>query len=305
MVFQEPSTALNPVYTVGWQIAEGLRAHGEVHARRRPGPRRSRCSAGSASPTRSTRVDHYPHQFSGGQKQRIVIAMALALDPGVIVADEPTTALDVTVQAEILDLLRALPRRVRHRDRADHPQHGRRRRPRRPRRGHVPGRGRRGRPTSRRSSPSPQHDYTKQLLAAVPHLGTGTAQTRPRAAAPTAGPTRRPVVEATDLRDRVPGPAAAGRPSAPSTASSFAIRARRGARAGRRVRARARPRSAAPSPGLTQVTGGSLKVLGARDARRQGARLPARRAATSASSSRTRRRASTRCSRSPSASPSR
>ncbi len=105
MVFQEPSTALNPVYPVGWQIAEGLRAHrnltkkqareAAVDVMRRVG-----------IPDPEHRVDHYPHQFSGGQKQRIVIAMALVLDPGLIIADEPTTALDVTVQAEILDLLR-------------------------------------------------------------------------------------------------------------------------------------------------------------------------------------------------------
>jgi peptide/nickel transport system ATP-binding protein len=105
MVFQEPSAALNPVYTVGWQIAEGLRAHGQytkAQARRRSIEILER--VGIPDPRR--RVDDYPHQFSGGQKQRIVIAMALALEPDVIVADEPTTALDVTVQAEILDLLR-------------------------------------------------------------------------------------------------------------------------------------------------------------------------------------------------------
>ncbi len=105
MVFQEPSTALNPVYTVGWQIAEGLRAHGKV------GRKEARVEAIDilrrvGIPDPETRVDYYPHQFSGGQKQRVVIAMALVLDPSVIVADEPTTALDVTVQAEILDLLR-------------------------------------------------------------------------------------------------------------------------------------------------------------------------------------------------------
>ncbi|GAA1493424.1 ABC transporter ATP-binding protein [Curtobacterium herbarum] len=105
MVFQEPSTALNPVFTVGWQIAEGLRAHGGVSKKD------ARATAIDylrrvGIPDPEVRVDHYPHQFSGGQKQRVVIASALALEPSVIIADEPTTALDVTVQAEILDLLR-------------------------------------------------------------------------------------------------------------------------------------------------------------------------------------------------------
>ncbi|MBH0009172.1 ABC transporter ATP-binding protein [Salinibacterium sp. UTAS2018] len=105
MVFQEPSTALNPVFTVGWQIAEGLRAHGNV-SKREARKKAIEILRKVGIPEPESRVDYYPHQFSGGQKQRVVIAMALVLEPELIVADEPTTALDVTVQAEILDLLR-------------------------------------------------------------------------------------------------------------------------------------------------------------------------------------------------------
>jgi peptide/nickel transport system ATP-binding protein len=105
MVFQEPSTALNPVFTVGWQIAEGIRAHGKF-SKKQARAKAIDILRKVGIPDPETRVDYYPHQFSGGQKQRVVIAMALVLEPELIVADEPTTALDVTVQAEILDLLR-------------------------------------------------------------------------------------------------------------------------------------------------------------------------------------------------------
>lgn len=170
MVFQEPSAALNPVFPVGWQIAEGLRAHGISD----PAELRTRTiqilqDVGIPDP--ASRLNHYPHQFSGGQKQRIVIAMAIALRPAVIVADEPTTALDVTVQAEILDLLRYCRDElhtaivlITHNigivaDLAD--------------RVIVMRHGKIVEETGVHSLFSqPQHDYTKQLLAAVPRLGS-------------------------------------------------------------------------------------------------------------------------------------
>ncbi|MFT4234124.1 MAG: ABC transporter ATP-binding protein [Microbacterium sp.] len=105
MIFQEPMTALNPVFPVGWQIIEGLRAHEKI-SRKEARSRAIDILRRVGIPAPEERVDHYPHQFSGGQKQRVVIAQALVLNPRVIIADEPTTALDVTVQAEILDLLR-------------------------------------------------------------------------------------------------------------------------------------------------------------------------------------------------------
>ena len=187
MVFQEPSTALNPVYTVGWQIAEGLRAHEKLS--------KSEAKAKAVDilrrvgiPDPEKRVDDYPHQFSGGQKQRVVIAMALVLDAGLIIADEPTTALDVTVQAEILDLLRTcrdefgativlithnmgvvadLADRVVVMYRGDIVEQA----------------------PVRELFAAPQQQYTRELLAAVPHVGRGkSAQQSLDTPAPTAPP---------------------------------------------------------------------------------------------------------------------
>ncbi len=104
MVFQDALIALNPVYSVGWQIAESLIAHdGLSRSAARVEVVRLLDRVGIAGADR--RFDDYPHQFSGGQRQRVMIAMAIALKPAVLIADEPTTALDVTVQAEIMDLL--------------------------------------------------------------------------------------------------------------------------------------------------------------------------------------------------------
>jgi len=109
MIFQEPMTSLNPVFTVGNQIGESLRLHVGLDARQA----RERAiemlrQVGIPAPER--RVDDYPHQLSGGMRQRVMIAMALACRPDILIADEPTTALDVTVQAQIFDLLRDLQR---------------------------------------------------------------------------------------------------------------------------------------------------------------------------------------------------
>ncbi len=179
MVFQEPSTALNPVFTVGWQIAEGIRAHAGHGGGARVSAKEAKARAIEALrkvgiPDPETRVNYYPHQFSGGQKQRVVIAAALALNPGLIVADEPTTALDVTVQAEILELLRDLRDKygtsivlITHNmgvvaDLADRVVVMYQ--------GDVVEEA-----PARVLFAEPKQDYTKKLLAAVPHLGRNSA----------------------------------------------------------------------------------------------------------------------------------
>jgi len=104
MIFQDPLTSLDPVFTVGDVIVEVIRAHRDVskgEARRLAGD----ALAEVGLPDPSSRLDSYPHQLSGGMRQRVMIAMALVLDPDILIADEPTTALDVTVQAQILDQL--------------------------------------------------------------------------------------------------------------------------------------------------------------------------------------------------------
>jgi peptide/nickel transport system ATP-binding protein len=104
MVFQEPMTSLNPVYTVGEQIAEGLRRH-EKLSRRAAMEKTIEMLRLVQIPNPQKRVSDYPHQFSGGMRQRVMIAMALSCGPKLLIADEPTTALDVTIQAQILELL--------------------------------------------------------------------------------------------------------------------------------------------------------------------------------------------------------
>ncbi len=105
-VFQEPMTALDPVYTIGDQIGEALRIHGTSRAQARA--RALELLDAVRIPNAASRLNDYPHQLSGGMRQRVCIAIAMACRPTLLIADEPTTALDVTIQAEILDLLREM-----------------------------------------------------------------------------------------------------------------------------------------------------------------------------------------------------
>jgi peptide/nickel transport system ATP-binding protein len=171
MVFQEPMTALNPVLTIGEQVAEAVRVHHPELSRREVRDRTIEALDAVALPRAAQRYADYPHQFSGGQRQRIVIAMAIVNRPQLLIADEPTTALDVTVQAQVLDLLADLRQRfglamlfishdlavvARVADRIAILRHG----------------------TLLESGPRdqiflhPQQPYTKNLLAAVPTLHT-------------------------------------------------------------------------------------------------------------------------------------
>jgi len=168
MVFQEPMTSLNPVLTIGRQLTEGL----EIHLGMSPAQARTRAEellglVGISDPAR--RLRQYPHQFSGGMRQRMMIAMALACNPSLVLADEPTTALDVTIQAQILELMKDLSRRLgvamliithnlgvvaRYADRVNVMYAGR-----------IIERG-----TAREIYHSPRHPYTLGLLRSVPRL---------------------------------------------------------------------------------------------------------------------------------------
>ncbi|WP_062017385.1 ABC transporter ATP-binding protein [Aureimonas sp. AU4] len=199
MIFQEPMTSLNPVLTIGRQLTEAIRAHRPVSAGE---ARRLAVEALEAvrMPQAAARLDRYAHEMSGGQRQRVMIAMALALRPDLLIADEPTTALDVTVQAQVLSLLRDLQRDtgtavilITHdmgvvaemADRVVLMRHG----------------------ESVESAPTqrlfqaPASAYARELLAAVPRIGEGAAR---RPTRDTAAHSASPVVEVSDLRVRFP-----------------------------------------------------------------------------------------------------
>lgn len=171
LIFQEPMTALNPVFTIGFQIVETLRAHYGISPHE--GKERALELLRMVElPDPLKAFNSYPHQLSGGQRQRAMIAQSISCDPGLLIADEPTTALDVTVQAEILDLLRSLRDRLNSAillithdmgvvaDLADNIAVMRR--------GEIVEAG-----TVYDIFHNPQHEYTKALLDAVPHLGQG------------------------------------------------------------------------------------------------------------------------------------
>ncbi|MBO0901596.1 ABC transporter ATP-binding protein [Cellulomonas sp. zg-ZUI222] len=174
MVFQEPMTALNPVLTIGLQMSEALELHGIAYGRAAL-DRAVELLRMVGIPEPERRIKQYPHELSGGQRQRVVIALAISCNPRVIIADEPTTALDVTVQADILDLLRSLKDQldtgillITHNmgvvaDMADRVAVMFK--------GEIVERG-----TVDEVLNRPQHPYTRRLLEAVPHLGRGPGQ---------------------------------------------------------------------------------------------------------------------------------
>ena len=169
MIFQEPMTSLNPILTIGMQLTEGMMHHMRL-TRRQADVRAAELLASVGISEAASRLNQYPHQFSGGMRQRIMIAMALACDPSLIIADEPTTALDVTIQSQILSVMKRLAKETgiaimiithdlgvvaRMADRVNVMYAGR-----------IVEKG-----TARELFANPRHPYTRGLLASVPRIG--------------------------------------------------------------------------------------------------------------------------------------
>ncbi len=259
MVFQEPSGSLNPVYPIWWQIGEGLKAHNPKIKKKEIKAEAVRALQTVGIPDAENRINYYPHEFSGGQKQRIMIAMALALGAKLIIADEPTTALDVTVQAEILQLLRDVRDEygtsiliITHNmgvvaDIADSVA--------------VMYKGRIiERAPANELFYRPQRAYTKALLAAVPHLGQRSASAALTDADIAALDRRPAIVEAIGMEVTYPGRigsagfrAVRGVDFTIREGEIFGLVGESGS--GKTTIGRA-------IAGLETVTGGSLKVLG-------------------------------------------
>ena len=174
MVFQDPMSALNPVYTIGWQIIEMIRAHENV-TKKEARKRAIELLEQMGIPAAEKRIDDYPHQFSGGMRQRAMIAMAMSCNPRLLIADEPTTALDVTIQAQIFELMNNLKKQydtaillITHDmgvvcELADDVVVMYM--------GNIVESG-----TVREILKTPQHPYTKALLSSIPILGKGKNQ---------------------------------------------------------------------------------------------------------------------------------